>query len=61
MTGIEARMKTLLSEADSGAMGMGERLAAAKALLAEAWQEGVYARDRTSHGGAEPTNPYREA
>lgn len=30
------------------------------AALGEAWDKGVMARDRTSHGGPEPVNPYRK-
>lgn len=66
MAEIEAKMKTLLSEADSGAMGWRERLDKAMTLVAQAWDEGYGAgldheanRARDREWPVATPNPYR--
>lgn len=59
------RMRSLLSEADSGAMGWEDRLDAATELLAEAWDEGYaywYDHDDVKPGDGDygKGNPYRD-
>jgi hypothetical protein len=64
------RMRRLLSEVDSGAMGMGNRLAMAQAILAEVWDAGYVAGNAFGYESAQDTydgpsedptpNPYEE-